>query len=75
MKLAKRAIKNKWLVLALAPKRWPSDLPPPVFVSDTEAKARAVSLLRGIPMRDREPVFACDLTPSQARDICEAFGG
>lgn len=74
MNLAKRTIKNKRLVLALA-KRWPSDLPPPVFASDTEAKARAVSLLRGIPMRDLEPVFACDLTPDQARDICEAFGG
>lgn len=71
MNLAKRTIKNKHLVLALAPKRWPSDLPPPVFASDTQAKAVAVSWLRGWPTRDGNPVYASDLTIEQAREVAE----
>lgn len=69
MNVALRSIKNKRVVLALAPKRWPSNLPPPVFATDTDNKARAVSLLRGIPMRDGEAVYPSDLTASQARDV------
>lgn len=71
MNVALRSIKNKRVVLALAPKRWPNNLPPPVHVADTEAKARAVSLLRGIPMRDGEAVYPSDLTPAQARDVAK----
>lgn len=69
MTLARRQIKNNRLYLALAPKRWPNNLPPPVIVADTEAKARAVSLLRCFVMRDHQPVHACDLTNEQARDF------
>lgn len=69
MNVALRSIKNKRVVLALAPKRWPNNLPPPVFATDTDNKARAVSLLRGIPMRDGEAVYPSDLTASQARDV------
>lgn len=61
MNLAKRTIKNKHLVMALA-KRWPRDLPPPVLVSDTEAIARAKSLV----VATRGHV---DLTPAEARAI------
>lgn len=77
MNVALRSIKNNRAVLLLAPKRerltegatWPNNLPPPVVVADTEAKARAVSLLRCFVMRDHQPVHACDLTATQARDV------
>lgn len=69
MNLARRSIKNARLVLALAPKRWPNNLPAPVFAADNDALMRAVSLLRGVPMRDGEPVHAADLTADQARDV------
>lgn len=69
MSVALRSIKNSRAVLKLAPKRWPNNLPPPVIVADTEAKARAVSLLRCFVMRDHQPVHACDLTNEQARDF------
>jgi hypothetical protein len=72
MALALRRIRNNRAVMLLA-KRWPDNLPPPVHVSDTEVKARAVSLLRGFVMRDHEPVHACDLTPEQARDVVQRF--
>jgi hypothetical protein len=66
-----RLIHNNRAVMKLAPKRWPKNLPPPVIVADTEAKMRAVSLLRGFVMRDHQPVHACDLTNDQARDITD----
>ena len=68
---ALRLIRNNRAVMKLAPKRWPNNLPPPVLVADTEAKARAVSLLRCFVMRDHQPVHACDLTPAQARDVAK----
>lgn len=67
MPVALRRIRNARLVAALA--KWPRDLPPPVHVADTEAKARACSVLRAYPMRDGEPVHACDLTAEQAHDV------
>jgi hypothetical protein len=72
MNVALRRIRNNRAVMLLA-KRWPDNLPPPVHVSDTEAKARAVSLLRWMPTADHEPVHACDLTPAQARDVVQRF--
>ena len=72
MNLARRKIENKHAVMRLA-KRWPNNLPPPVLVADTEAKMRAVSLLRGVPMRDGCPVYPCDLTPEHARDVVRHF--
>lgn len=69
MNVALRTIKNKHIVLALAPKRWPNNLPPPVFADDTRNKSLAVSALRCFVMRDGEPVHACDITAEQARDV------
>lgn len=78
---ALRNIRNPVAVLRLAPKRprlvpgnvWPNDLPPPVLASDTDAKARAASLLASMPTRDGERVHASDLTAAQARDVASAF--
>lgn len=50
------------------PGPWPV-LAAPVHVADTQAKARACSVLRAFTMRDGEPVHACDLTASQAHDV------
>lgn len=71
--LALRRIRNPRAVLLLARRVWPNDLPPPVHVADTEAKARAVSLLRSITTRDGDPVYACDLTAAQAHDVVRAL--
>ena len=70
---ALRLIRNNRAVLKLAPKRWPNNLPAPLLVRDTEAKARAVSLLASMPTRDGERVHASDLTAAQARDVVSAF--
>jgi len=78
---ALRNIRNPVAVLRLAPKRprlvpgnvWPNNLPAPLLVRDTEAKARAVSLLASMPTRDGERVHASDLTAAQARDVVSAF--
>lgn len=66
---ALRLIRNPRAVVKLAPKRWPKNLPPPLFADDTRNKSLAVSALRGFAMRDSEPLHACDLTTSQARDV------
>jgi hypothetical protein len=49
-------------------KPWPK-LAAPIYADDTRNKARAVSALRCIETRDREPVHACDLTARQAADV------
>jgi hypothetical protein len=71
MALALRRIRNNRLVMLLH--KWPSDLPPPIHAADTQDKARAVSLLRGMVTQDGDHVHACDLTPEQARDIVRRF--
>lgn len=47
---------------------WPS-LADPIHGGDTRAKAIACSVLRGLAMRDGEPVYPCDLTNAQAHDV------
>lgn len=44
-----------------------------VFGRDNENKAKAVSWLRGWPMRDNSPCYPSDLTNEQAADIVRAF--
>ena len=72
-----RLVKNSRLVSKLAPKsdRWPSDLPAPIFPDDTQAKALAVSFLRGLTTQDRVPVYPCDITTEQAHDLRRWLGG
>lgn len=70
-----RLIKNSRVVLKLAPKRWPSNLPAPVYAADNDALMRAVSLMRGWATQDREPVHVADLTADQARDIVRCLRG
>lgn len=60
-------IKNSRLVAKLA--KWPKNLPAPIYASDNQNKMLAVSWLRGLSMRDGEPVFCSDLSNSQAADI------
>lgn len=52
-----------------AMKPWPSNLPPPVYASDTRNKELAVSALCSLIMRDGERIHSCDITESQAADI------
>lgn len=66
---ALRLIRNPRAVLKLSAKRWPSNLPPPVYASDNRAKELAVSALCGLMMRDGERLHSCDLTAEQAADI------
>lgn len=66
---ALRLIRNARLVSKLAPKRWPANLPAPIYAADNDALMRAVSLLRGFETRDHDPVHAYDLTADQARDL------
>lgn len=77
MSRALRLIHNPVAVLNLAPKRdrlvpgkeWPNDLPPPVLARDTDAKARACSLLCGVETLDGRPTYPSDITSAQARDV------
>jgi hypothetical protein len=69
MKSSLSLIRNNRLLLKLVPKRWPSNLPPPILVADTRAKEIAVSALRGFAMRDSVPVYACDLSAREAQDV------
>lgn len=61
-----RLIRNNRAVMKLATKRWPANLPPPVVVADTEAIARAKSLV----VATRGHV---DLTPDEARAIVAEY--
>lgn len=49
-------------------KRWPT-LAAPIHAADNRYLAIAVSVLRGVPMLDGEPVYPPDLSPAQARDV------
>lgn len=64
-----RLIRNPRAVMKLSAKRWPSNLPPPVYASDTRNKEIAVSALSNLATRDGERIHSCDLTNEQARDI------
>lgn len=69
-----KLIRNSRVVMKLAPKRWPANLPPPVMWDDTAAKIRAVSILCTMFTRDGEMVCAWDMTPDQARDVVRCCG-
>lgn len=62
-----RLIRNPRVVAKLA--KWPKNLPAPIYASDNHNKMLAVSWLRGLSMRDVEPVFCSDLSNEQAADI------
>lgn len=62
-------IRNPRAVLKLSAKRWPSNLPPPVYASDTRNKELAVSALCGLIMRDGSRLHCSDLSNEEARDI------
>lgn len=66
---ALRLIRNPRAVLKLSAKRWPSNLPPPVYASDTRNKELAVSALCSLIMRDGSRIHCCDINESQAADI------
>lgn len=72
-----RLIRNTRMVQKLAPKRdkvW-GQLAPPIYASDNDNKAIAVSFLRSLSMRDGEPVHCCDLTNEHAADLAAWIKG
>lgn len=66
---ALRLIRNPRAVLKLSAKRWPANLPPPVYASDNRSREIAVSALCNLATRDGERIYSCDLSDEQAKDI------
>lgn len=72
-----RMIRNPHAVQKLAPKRdkvW-GKLAAPIYASDNDAKAAAVSFLRSLSMRDGEPTYCSDLSNAQAADLAAWIRG
>jgi len=67
-------VRNKRAVLKLA-KRWPANLPAPIYAADNEALMRAVSILANLPTKDGERVSVGDIRPCHARDVIEWHRG
>lgn len=68
-------IANPHALRKLAKRKVWGKLAAPIYASDNDNKAIAVSFLRSLSMRDGEPTYCSDLSNAQAADLASWIKG